>query len=77
LADLLKENGWYLSESNAGAFFVQMIDTLKYIKSKKVAHRDIKIENMIVNEQFQIKFADFDFASLSKDVEIQQIGTPI
>lgn len=77
MADLIKENGGLLSESNAGVFFVQMIDTLKYIKSKKVAHRDIKIENMLVNEQFQIKFADFGFASLSKEVEKQQMGTPI
>jgi len=54
-----------------------MVDTLQYIKSKKVAHRDIKIENMLVNELFEIKFADFGFASLSKEVEQQQMGTPI
>jgi serine/threonine protein kinase len=54
-----------------------MIETLQYIKTKKIAHRDIKIENMLVNESFQLKFADFGFASLSKEVEKQQMGTPI
>jgi len=54
-----------------------MIETLKYIKTKKIAHRDIKIENMLVNELFQLKFADFGFASLSKETETQQMGTPI
>jgi serine/threonine protein kinase len=52
LADLIKENGGQLTEENAGNFFHQMIETLKYIKTKKIAHRDIKIENMLVNELF-------------------------
>jgi serine/threonine protein kinase len=46
-----------------------MIDTLVYIKSRRVSHRDIKIENMLVNERFELKFADFGFASLSKEIE--------
>ena len=43
-----------------------MVDTLIYINSKGIAHRDIKLENMLVNADYQIKFADFGFASFSK-----------
>jgi serine/threonine protein kinase len=42
---------------------------LQYIKTKNISHRDIKIENMLVNENFQLKFADFGFASLSKETK--------
>ena len=42
-----------------------MVDTLEYIESKGIAHRDIKLENMLVNEQYKLKFTDFGFASFS------------
>lgn len=42
-----------------------MLDVLLYINSMGVAHRDIKLENMLVNEKYQLKFADFGFASFS------------
>lgn len=66
LVDLVKQNS-YLSEEAAKYFFRQMIDTLIYINSKGIAHRDIKLENMLVNESYQLKFADFGFASFSKE----------
>jgi serine/threonine protein kinase len=69
LVDLIKEHG-YLREEVAKFFFVQMIDTLLYINSKGIAHRDIKLENMLINEEYQLKFADFGFASFSKEKQI-------
>jgi serine/threonine protein kinase len=45
-----------------------MIDTLLYINEKEIAHRDIKLENMLVDPNYQLKFADFGFASCSKDL---------
>jgi serine/threonine protein kinase len=44
-----------------------MINTLLYINSKGIAHRDIKLENMLVNKDYKLKFADFGFASFSKE----------
>lgn len=54
-----------------------MIDVLLYINSKGIAHRDIKLENMLVNEKYQLKFADFGFASFSQEKLTDQKGTPI
>jgi serine/threonine protein kinase len=45
-----------------------MIDTLLYINEKEIAHRDIKLENMLVTNNYELKFADFGFASCSKDL---------
>ena len=76
LVDLVKENEMFREEI-AKYFFEQMIETLRYINSKGIAHRDIKLENMLVNDDFVLKFADFGFASFSKEMQTEQKGTPI
>jgi len=60
-----------LSEEVTKYFFSQMIETLSYINSKGISHRDLKLENMLVSEDYQLKFADFGFASFSKDFQTQ------
>ncbi len=44
-----------------------MIETLVYISSKGVNHRDIKLENILINDDYVLKFTDFGFASFSKE----------
>lgn len=76
LVDLIKQHSC-LTEDVAKYFFMQMLDTLIYIKSVDIAHRDIKLENMLVTHDYQLKFADFGFASFSKEKQTEQKGTPI
>lgn len=78
LVDLVKENDC-LKEDIAKNFLQQMIETLLYIASKGIGHRDIKLENILINDDFVLKFTDFGFASFSKENEKQtdQKGTPI
>jgi len=66
MINLIKYNN-RLPNSIARYFFTQMIETLIYINSKDIAHSDIKLENMLVNEDYQLKFTDFGFASFSKE----------
>lgn len=43
-----------------------MIEVLSYMDSKNVAHRDLKLENILVDDQIDIKVADFGFATYKK-----------
>jgi serine/threonine protein kinase len=40
-------------------YFKQMLSALHYIHSKGLAHRDIKLENVLVDRDFNLKVADF------------------
>ena len=45
--------------------FLQIMKGLEYLHSKNVAHRDIKLQNMLLNSQMKnprIKIADFSLA---------------
>lgn len=43
-----------------------MIDVLGYMQGKGVVHRDLKLENILVNENMELKVADFGFATYKK-----------
>jgi len=48
---------------DAGRFFLlQMIDSLDYMHQRRVAHRDLKLENILVDDNLNLKIADFGFA---------------
>lgn len=51
------------SEKTARYFFLQLLDGLEYIHNKGYAHRDIKLENLLItDEDFTLKIGDFGLA---------------
>lgn len=47
-----------------GRFFMnQLIDMLSYLEKKGVAHRDLKLENIMIDEYLQLKVSDFGFST--------------
>lgn len=62
LLDLVIQKG-ALSEKTSRRFFRQISSAVTYIHSNKIAHRDLKIENILVDEHGSIKIIDFGLSN--------------
>jgi serine/threonine protein kinase len=52
------------SEETARTYFRILIETLEYCHNQGIAHRDLKPENLLFDGSFNLKIADFGFATL-------------
>jgi len=55
-----------LEENLARTYFQQIIDGLKACHDANVVHRDLKPQNLLFDENFNLKIADFGFAKICK-----------
>lgn len=67
-----------LSEPMSKSIFKNLIDGLNYCHSKGVLHRDIKLDNILLNAAGHIKICDFGVSKQVREGEImtEQSGTP-
>ena len=52
------------SEPVVRTIFQQILSALSYCHGKGLAHRDLKLENVLLDEQFQVRIADFGTAKI-------------
>ena len=52
------------SEEIARYYFHQLISGLEYLHTQGMSHRDLKLENIMLDDQFKLKIGDFGFASV-------------
>ena len=52
-----------LGEDGGRFFMFQMVDALDYIHKCGVAHLDLKLENILLDGDLNIKVSDFGFAT--------------
>ncbi|EJW04130.1 CAMK/CAMKL/KIN1 protein kinase [Edhazardia aedis USNM 41457] len=52
-----------LKEKDARRYFRQILSAISYVHSNNIVHRDLKIENIIVDDQDNIKILDFGLSN--------------
>lgn len=81
LFDFIAENN-HFTETHAAAVMIDLLQALYYLHSKRIAHRDVKLENLLcVNTTWplNVKLADFGFANYvnaSEPILSSFVGTP-
>jgi len=51
-----------IEQSISRYMFQHILDTIEYIHEWEIVHRDIKLENILLSDNFDIKLCDFGFA---------------
>lgn len=57
-----------LSERQIRVYFRQVVSGVQHLHEQNIAHRDLKLGNILLTEQDQIKIADFGYADKLEDM---------
>ncbi|EAS06166.2 protein kinase (macronuclear) [Tetrahymena thermophila SB210] len=52
-------------------YMIQLINVLDYIHQQNICHRDLKLENLFLDENFQLKVGDFGLSSFLNSASSQ------
>ena len=74
-------NSDFMDESVCKTFFVQIIAALAFMHEQGIAHRDLKPQNCLLDQNFTIKIADFGFScplsgTTQEGFSTTRLGTP-
>ena len=68
-----------LTELEIKYYFIQLVNVLKYLKDKKIVHRNLKLENIFISDKMIVKVGGFHLATQLKSNKEKltiKIGTP-
>jgi len=61
-ADLLVNHNLNVDEVLARTFFHHLIEGLEYLHGHNIGHMDLKLENLLLGDDYHLKIADFDLS---------------
>lgn len=79
LADLMKKRS-YLTEFEVRNYMFQIVQGVKYLHNKKIIHRDLKTNNILLDKNLELKIGDFGLIGKlnnDKDRKHTSCGTPL
>lgn len=65
-----------LNDEQAHAIFIQIAKGVKYMHDHNIAHRDLKLTNMLIDADYIVKIIDFGFACEAEEMHKMYCGTP-
>jgi len=66
-SDFIKFHSNIINDTVIRTYFHQLIDALSYMHSQGAYHLDLKPENLLMGENYQLKLADFDGSYLKSE----------
>jgi len=73
---LVEGTSFASDEKLARTYFHQLVSGVEYLHNNGVAHLDLKLENLLLAEDFTLKITDFEMSYVKGDIRIQSRGTP-
>jgi len=73
--DYIKDPVKGFSDKIARFYFQQIIEGLTHIHNEGICHRDLKTENMFLDDKFNVKIGDFGFAKFLTEQNKGQMNT--
>ncbi|XP_068108716.1 NUAK family SNF1-like kinase 1 [Hyperolius riggenbachi] len=72
-------NKHQIPESEARRFFRQIVSAVHYCHKNGIVHRDIKLENILLDENLNVKLADFGLSNLYNKNQVLETycGSPL
>mmetsp|Transcript_139118 Transcript_139118/g.196947 ORF Transcript_139118/g.196947 Transcript_139118/m.196947 type:complete len:210 (-) Transcript_139118:451-1080(-) len=56
-------------------FFHQLVGGIEYLHKHRMAHLDLKLENILLGENYTLKIADFDFSAREQEKMVNGKGS--
>ena len=75
LFDFIKDYKTKIDDKLIRTFFRELIDGVEYLHIKGIAHMDLKLENLLIAEDYNLKITDFDISYIIGDEIIYSKGT--
>lgn len=60
--DIMMRTSFNHNEKLIRTFFHHLVEGIQYLHTQQLAHFDLKLENLLLGEDFMLKIADFDLA---------------